>query len=241
LLRDSLTGKLYRDPPMDPWTPVYSDAVRDVGGDWPATALTMIGTQRLDQLRDACLDVLDRDVPGHFVETGVWRGGALVFMAGVLQVHRHPGQRQVYGCDSFRGLPPPSAEYPADAGDVHASYPQLVVGRQTVRENVNRWGVGRRVLLWPGWFKESLPALAQEVSAIAVLRLDGDMYQSTIEALTALYPKVSPGGYVIVDDYNLPGARKAADDYRTVNGIRSPLHPIDGAGVWWVKDGSPAG
>ena len=68
-----------------------------------------------------------------------------------------------------------------------------------------------------------------------MLRLDGDLYESTIDALQPLYPKVSPGGFVIVDDYNLPMCRKAIHDFRNQLGIRDGIIPIDDAGVCWRK------
>ena len=85
----------------------------------------------------------------------------------------------------------------------------------------------------PGWFKDTLKDAP--IENIAVLRLDGDLYESTIQALDALYPRLSPGGFCIIDDYNLEGCRKAVADYRTKHGITADIVDIDGTGVLWRK------
>ncbi len=74
------------------------------------------------------------------------------------------------------------------------------------------------------------------VERLAVLRLDGDMYESTMEALRPLYPKLSKGGYLIIDDYALPGCRAAVDDYRREQRIAEPVIEIDRTGVYWRKE-----
>ncbi len=85
-----------------------------------------------------------------------------------------------------------------------------------------------------GWFKDTLPSA--EAEAYAVLRLDGDMYESTMDALNALYPKLSPGGFLIVDDYGaVPACRQAVEDYRAVHGIDEPIIEIDWTGAYWRK------
>ena len=84
-----------------------------------------------------------------------------------------------------------------------------------------------------GWFSDTLPEAPFE--RLAILRLDGDMYQSTIEALRPLYPKLSKGGYVIIDDYALPGSQAAVQDYRREHGISEEIVDIDGTGVYWQK------
>ncbi|RPH80243.1 MAG: hypothetical protein EHM80_05790, partial [Nitrospiraceae bacterium] len=84
-----------------------------------------------------------------------------------------------------------------------------------------------------GWFRDTLPTAP--ISQLAVLRLDGDLYESTMDALNALYPKVSPGGFVVVDDYGLPTCRAAIDDFRRARGIIDPIHRIDWTGVFWQR------
>ncbi len=90
-----------------------------------------------------------------------------------------------------------------------------------------------QVVFLEGFFEDTIPTAP--VEQLAVLRLDGDMYQSTIECMTHLYPKLSPGGFCIVDDYGLEGCAKAVDDYRAEHGIETPMERIDWTGVFWRK------
>jgi len=139
--------------------------------------------------------------------------------------------------DSFEGLPEADpASYPLDAGDWHASLNRyLGVSLETVQENFRKYELlDDRVLFLKGWFRDTLPAAP--IGKIAVLRLDGDMYESTYVALKALYPKLQAGGSLIIDDYGaLPNCRAAVDDYRQASGIGEPILTIDWTGVYWRK------
>lgn len=216
--------------------PVRVEAgVRAVGRDWPVEGETMIGRARLDNLEWCVRDVLRRGVPGDLIETGVWRGGATILMRGVLEAYGDR-DRRVWVADSFRGLPPPDAErYPADAGDPHWQEAALAVPLEAVKANFGRYGLlDDQVRFLVGWFADTLPAAP--IDRLAVLRLDGDMYGSTMEALCALYPKVSVGGYVIVDDYGaVKGCRAAVEDYRRTHGVDDPMVTIDWTGVYWRR------
>lgn len=197
-------------------------------------AHTMIGRQRLDNLQRCIEDVLRDGIAGDLIETGVWRGGACILMRAVLAAHG-VRDRRVFVADSFRGLPPPDAEkFPKDSGDRHHEQHFLEVSREMVERNFQRYGLlDEQVVFLEGWFKDTLPNVASD--RFAVIRLDGDMYQSTIEALTHLYPKLSPGGYCIIDDYQIPNCRAAVADYRSEHGITDEIQPIDGSGVFWRK------
>lgn len=117
LLEAALVGTLYGDPPNDTWSGKQYDArARALGHDWPSLAQTMIGTMRIRNLRHLCEEAIFNEIPGDFVETGVWRGGACIYMRGILNAYGETGRR-VFAADSFKGLPPPDAEFPADAGD----------------------------------------------------------------------------------------------------------------------------
>jgi len=241
LLESSLTGSLVMDAPFDPWSNGRFDPVRrTLGRDWPSQAVSMIGAARMRNLRQCCESALLDNVPGDFIETGVWRGGATILMRGVLAAYGDV-DRRVFVADSFAGLPPPDAEsFPADAGDAHHTMDQLVVCRSDVEDNFRRFALlDDRVVFLEGWFKDTLPGAP--IDRIAVLRLDGDMYESTIEALESLYHKVSYGGYLIVDDYFLAPCAQAVHDYRARRNINSPILPIDGSGVWWRVDHAPLG
>jgi O-methyltransferase len=89
-----------------------------------------------------------------------------------------------------------------------------------------------------GWFKDTLPTAP--VDQLAVMRLDGDMYESEWQAIEALYPKLSPGGFCVIDDYSSLASQcgQAIDDYRRAHGITDEIIDIDGYGVFWRKSGS---
>lgn len=210
-------------------------ALRLTGGDWPSDAETMIGTLRLDNLQECVTTVVGDGVPGDLMETGVWRGGASIFMRGVLKAYGVT-DRVVWAADSFQGLPPPDAErFPDDAGDIFSGYGALAVSVDDVKANFDRYGLlDDQVRFLPGWFRDTLPDAP--VERLAVLRLDGDMYESTIVALEALYPKLSPGGFLIVDDYGaVPACKAAVDKYRADNDIEEPIETIDWGGVFWRR------
>jgi O-methyltransferase len=213
----------------------FDEKVRAEGRDWPARAETMAGLRRLDNLQSCVTDVLARGVPGDLIETGAWRGGMTIFMRAILKAYGDP-DRRVWVADSFQGLPKPDPErWPAEAGDEHWTREQLSVPLDEVQANFARYGLlDERVRFLPGWFKDTLPAAP--IEQLAVLRLDGDMYGSTMEALEALYPKLSPGGYVIVDDYGaIPQCKEAVTDFRTAHGIIDPMESVDWTGVYWQR------
>lgn len=198
---------------------------------WPARAHSMIGMKRLNNLQFCVESVLQNNVPGDLIETGVWRGGACILMRAILKAYG-VNDRKVWVADSFQGLPPPSDQYEADAGDDHHTHDVLAVSVGEVRENFARYNLlDKNVGFLQGWFKDTLPFAP--IERLAVLRLDGDMYESTIQALDALYAKLSSGGFVIVDDYNLEPCRKAIHDFRETHHITDPIINIDGSGAYW--------
>jgi hypothetical protein len=211
--------------------------MRVEGRDWPANAHTMIGIHRLDNLHFCVEDVLARKVPGDLMETGVWRGGASILMRAILKVHGVT-DRRVWCADSFEGLPPPDpAKYPHDVNLTLNQFRQLAVSLEEVQTNFRRYNLlDDQVRFLKGWFRDTLPGAP--VERLAVLRMDGDLYESTMDALSALYPKVSRGGYVIVDDYgDVPPCRQAVHDYWQRHGIQEEIIQIDQAGVFWMKQG----
>jgi O-methyltransferase len=212
----------------------FNPEKRSDGRDWPTEAETMIGLKRLDNL-EACIEqILMENVPGDLVETGVWRGGASIFMRAVLKAYA-VNDRVVWVADSFAGLPRPDpAAYPADVGDSHYQlWPYLSVPLHTVRANFARYDLlDDQVKFLPGWFKDTLPKAP--INKISLLRLDGDMYESTMQGLQSLYPKMSAGGFVVIDDFGaLPNCQRAVEDFRRVHGIEAPLQQIDWTGWYW--------
>ncbi len=213
--------------------------MRELGRDWPAEGLTMIGMQRLKSLQDCVETVLEQDVPGDLVECGVWRGGASIFMRAVLEVHGN-SDKTVWLADSFQGLPPPDTEnFPMDR-QVRLDRLSSVLGvsEEQVRANFEKYGLldTHRVRFLKGWFKDTLPTAP--IDQIAVLRLDGDLYESTIQTLDALYPRLSPGGFCIIDDYGMDVCRQAVTDYREKHGIVAKIVSIDGSAVLWRRTSS---
>jgi O-methyltransferase len=212
-----------------------ADDRRAEGKDWPSLALTMVGAKRLDNLHHCVATVLKDGVPGDFIETGIWRGGSVILMRAILKAYGVT-DRTVFGADSFEGLPKPdAANYPADKGDLHWVSKELAISLEQVRANVNRYRLlDGQVQFLKGWFKDTLPAAP--IERLAVARLDGDMYESTMTAIEALYPKLQPGGFLIVDDYGaVPGCRQAIEDYRGRHSITEVIETIDWTGVYWRK------
>ncbi len=210
---------------------------REVGSDWPLNGTTMVGLRRLDHLQH-CVETIVRDgVEGHLIETGVWRGGASILMRAVL-ASLGDDRREIWLADSFQGLPQSKPlEYPADAGiDEHFVFEYLSVSEESVRDAFRRYGLlDAQVRFLPGWFSDSLPPLRGR-NTWSLLRLDGDMYESTIVALKSLYPDLSPGGIVVIDDYGaIPQCRNAVEDFRRDNAISDPIEQIDWTGVSWRK------
>ena len=228
-LKLALTGIDRQDPShVGRW----DEDARRAGHDWPSTALTMIGTRRLDSLQECIEIALADDVPGDLIECGVWRGGACIFMRAVLAVHGVT-DRVVWVSDSFQGMPGPRYD------QEEWTFPELVVSLEEVTGNFEAHGLlDGQVQFLPGWFRDTLPG---PVGQLAVLRLDGDYYSSTAHVLEALYPLLSPGGFCIIDDWNFPTCQRAVNEYREAHGIAEPVIPIEGCGpyegmaVYWRR------
>ena len=197
-------------------------------------AHTMIGIKRLDNLQYCVETVLSDGVAGDFLEAGVWRGGACIFIRGVLAAYGVT-DRTVWAADSFEGVPP--STHPKDV-DIDLSVnvlPVLAVPLEEVRDLFARYDLlDAQVRFLKGWFKDTLKN--PPVARLALLRLDGDLYESTMDALVPLYDKVAPGGFVIVDDYHsCAPCQLAVDDFRTMRAVAEPLQPIDEQSVFWRK------
>ena len=238
LLTRVLCGTIYEDPPIPvPWLPHtgYRSATRNAGVDWPSQAHTMIGPIRLGNVRGCTEQVIADGIPGDLMEAGIWRGGTVIMMRAVLKAHGITS-RDVWAADSFAGLPPASTWDPAD-GPPWDQADALAVTQTEVKRNFAAYGLlDEHVRFLPGWFADTLPTAP--VGALAVLRMDADLKTSTETILREMEPKVSPGGYVIVDDYQLPGCREAVDDYRAAHRIIAPIQQVLGQTsytVFWRK------
>lgn len=208
---------------------------REQGSILPGYADTMIGLRRLDNLQYCIENVITDGVDGDLIETGVWRGGACVFMRAVLAAYGVT-DRKVYVADSFDGMPKPDTEtFPQDRGDTHHLKRYLAISQEDVANNFRKYGLlDDQVVFLKGWFKDTLPVAP--IEKLAVLRLDGDMYGSTMDAFNNLYAKLSSGGFCIIDDYGLRHCKQAVDDFRQAQGIRAELKEIDWTGRYWRKE-----
>lgn len=230
IYRDAADLTLGRDPrdERQPWR-------RDIFAGWREPAHTMAGMKRLDNVQACIEQVLAANVPGDFIETGVWRGGVPIFMRAMLAAYGVT-DRRVWVADSFDGLPPPTPEkYPEDEMYPLHAIDELRVSLEQVRSHFDRYGLlDAQVQFVPGWFRDTLPTAP--IDSLAVLRLDGDLYESTMDALIHLYPKLSEGGFVIIDDYGaIPACLHAVHDYRQAHGITEPVLPIDWTGAYWRR------
>lgn len=195
---------------------------------WPVLAHTMVSDARLRNIQLAC-EIVDREeIPGDAAETGVWRGGASIFMRACLDK-----RRTVFVCDSFEGLPYDPNEPDYEKMDF------LKVGLEEVKQNFAKFEQNENVTYIKGWFQDTLHLLPTE--QFSIIRLDGDMYESTMVALNALYPKLSLGGFCLIDDYVLEPCRRAVADFRARHQINDPLVDVAGEAVYWRKSSPGVG
>ncbi len=204
------------------------------GLDWPANALTMIGYKRLTNIEECIRIIHHEGIEGDVIETGVWRGGAVIFMKAVLN-ELNLRDKKVWAADSFQGLPKPKKKYAPDkSSDLHKRR-ILSVGKKEVEKNFRLYDLmDENVKFIEGWFEESLPKAP--IEKLSLLRLDGDLYESTMVALECLYPKLQIDGFVIIDDYNaFPFCKQAVLDYRKTHQIEEQIIEIDKEAVFWRK------
>lgn len=213
---------LVKEQPFEP-------VARAEGCDWPCFGYTMVGHRRLENVQRCIEDVLRNNIPGDLIEAGVWRGGTTIFMRAILKVHGVT-DRTVWVADSFEGLPSPASD--TDGTDL-SEVEYLKASLERVKANFERFGLlDDQVQFLKGWFCNTLPHAP--IERLAILRLDGDLYSSTMESLRNLYHRVSPGGYVIVDDYySWASCRRAVTDFLQENQIDAQIQTIDWAGVYW--------
>jgi O-methyltransferase len=241
LLEKSLANAIYGESKFETGIQSFLQRLRHPyltrrgASNWPVRAHTMIGLRRLRHLRQLVEITLRENVPGDYIETGVWRGGACILLRGVLAAY-DIRDRRVFCADSFEGLPAPNpARYPADRGDRCHAFAALAVSEETVRRNFAAYDLlDGQVVFVKGLFKDTLANVASK--RFALIRLDGDMYESTTDALVGLYDRVSEGGFVVIDDYGgLQNCRRAVHDFLDRRGLTPEIHAVDESCVWWRK------
>lgn len=206
---------------------------------------TMLPFDALSQVQDAIRAVDRERVPGSVVEMGCWKGGCGAFMSWCTK--KSGSDREVWLFDSFEGIPELSAEDAqwaahsklkmkdaADKAIRPAGY--YLASVSDAHEALKRLGAEAKTHVEKGWFQDALPPVKAQIGAIAVLRLDGDIYESTKYCLDELYDQVSPGGWIIIDDYGLEGCRTAMYEFFSRRGISPCIinAPHDGR-AYFVK------
>ena len=204
---------------------------RIAGTDWPQDAETMIGVKRLANIKYCIEQIVKDHIQGDVIECGVWRGGACIWMKAILDLYSD--KRKVFVADSFNGFPEPKFNW--DKGAEFLDAPELKVSRKEVEENFRKYNLlDDCVEFVEGFFGDTLPKLNNQFSLI---RADGDLFESTIDILSNLYPKLAVGGYIIIDDYySMKCCSEAVNQYRTMFGITEQLRTIDPIAVYWRKE-----
>ena len=202
------------------------------------------------------IDCIKNNIPGDFVECGVAGGAQVAAMGYARQILR--ADIIVHLFDSFEGIPlaGPNDNVQPGVGPIKHSvnvqkldsllvssnniYPELgnasKYSVEQVKNHMKTFGIENNYLVYhKGWFQNTLPTDASKIDKISLLRLDGDLYESTKVCLEYLYPKISKGGYIIIDDYALSGCRKAVDEYLNKHNLTPKIIPILGGGgpVYW--------
>jgi O-methyltransferase len=200
---------------------------------------TMTSYDRIFALVVAVRYVERHRIPGEVVECGVWRGGSMQAVALTLR-ECGSSDRDLHLFDTFEGMPPPteldrringaSAEELLESGE-RKWLVQARAGLDDVRDGMQRTGYpAERIHYHEGKVEDTIPAGAPE--QIALLRLDTDWYESTRHELEHLYPRLAPGGVLIIDDYDYwEGSRRAVDEFLDATGARLLLVPVDTARV----------
>ena len=274
LLKRCVCNLIYQDAAIRfPWDTssdevylAFDPAKRETAKDWPSQAHTMIGTRRLDNVQELVTAAIAAGTPGDLIETGVaprqtgvWRGGSVIFMRGLLKA-LGVTDRVVWVADSFAGFPVGEAQGATErsytssaprplAGLAAGEYPPSVrtlieslsegTSLPEVRDRFARYGLlDEQVRFLPGWFRDTLPTAP--IERLALLRLDGDLYDSTLDALSALYPRLSPGGVTRGLHHRrrlrvIRGVSRGLHDYIERAGEKVDIQRVDDEAVYWQK------
>jgi len=205
---------------------------------------TMVGLPRLLNAYELVERAEAKGLHGAIVECGVFKGGS----AAMMTMASSP-QRKVWLFDSFEGLPEPTVEDGEKAMDYSGH--RVTGALEPIGQCVGPLDVVKelffdklqidaaRLEIRQGWFQETLPTAKHEIGPIAVLRLDGDWYDSTKVCLENLYDLVIAGGFVIIDDYGYwEGCRRAVDEFLAARKLSVELHVVDDSGVWFEVGGT---
>lgn len=220
---------------------------------------TMVSWEPLVTLYQQVRWIEKNDIPGDFVECGVWKGGAVGLMAlGNLAFTN--ARRHIHCFDAFDDICEPDPTHDDDqaiqqVAQLSGRDPRSFSGalrpvkgvygskggpgsleevKKLLEEKINY--PGEYLHYWKGWFQDTLPTVSETVGKISILRLDCDLYASTRVSLEWLYDKVIPGGFVIIDDYGAyNGCRKAVDEFLNSRRERVYLHHVNKDCRYWIK------
>lgn len=242
LLKRTLTNTIFEpEPSIDQEERRFVDEF--INHYMKGPSVSMLPLARMDNLHQCIRQVLLDNIPGDFIETGVWRGGATIFMRAALKAYQ-VADKIVWVADSFEGLPEPDAKkFPVEAkahggGVMKRGYNHFAINLEEVKRNFEAFGLlDEQVRFLKGWFRDTLPTAP--VEALSIMRLDGDYYESTMDGLVNLYDKLSKGGYAIIDDYGEDTwtyCRKAVDDFRKLRGIKEDLIKVDSKCYYWRRE-----
>ena len=203
-------------------------------------AVSLLPKARFTNIEQLILQIVEDQVEGDLIETGVWRGGAVIYMRAILKI-LNITNRNVWVADSFEGLPTPDKDknpLEAETSEViKLMYQNFEAGLLEVKNNFQRFDLLDDQVKWlKGWFKDTLPSAP--IEKLSMIRLDGDYYDSTMDSLANLYDKLSVGGFVIVDDYGedtWTDCRRAVQDFRLSKNITDAIVPVDSVCVYWRK------
>jgi hypothetical protein len=203
----------------------FDMALRKKGNDWPIAGHTMVGLMRLDNVQSLLEDVITNQIPGDFMELGVWRGGVCIFARAVMNA-LHARQRNVHVFDAFEKLP-----------GYTTAVDYLAVSEDQVRHNFEKYNLKEGVYFHKGLFKDTVPGFSKNFTGqIAVLRVDGNFYDSYQDAMYYLYDKVPVGGYVIFDDVmSHVAVMDFWKDFKREQNVPENLTPIDDHSAYFKK------
>lgn len=203
-----------------------------------ARAYTMMGEARLQSLHQHAIALCEQDVPGQFVECGVAAGGSSALLAGVIS-RFSKRDRLLYAFDTFEGMPEPGKwdlHNGQSADESGWGQGTCAAPESSLMKAVMELGAEKHVRPVKGLFADTLPLFRDEIGTIALLHVDGDWYQSTMDVLDNYYDLVVPGGIIQIDDYGYwQGCQKALETFERKRGIQLKLTSIDETGVWLEK------
>jgi O-methyltransferase len=219
-------------------TAVPMDKSINGAGYWSGFGMTMVGEGRLLSMRDLLKDIFYNKIEGAVAEMGVWRGGMSIYIRAVMRAYGEEA-RLLFVCDSFIGLPPSSY-----TDDMHMKWdevPYLEVSDDIVKHNFVMMGIhDPNIIFAKGFFSSTMKAIADKYPGkFAILRLDGDMYESSADVLYHLYSRLSIGGYAVIDDWLHDGfsfpSKVACEHFLQVHGLSPEIIAIDSGAVYWKK------